>query len=111
MSRICTIMAATLAAIAGTLPLTVEAAPITAQQKLAIDESMREWLAQTEVLMAQKTGLAQMGPTRTFNLQSENHYRDRQRKLWRIVTAHGILNAVEFDLLNGKIQEFLVTKQ
>ena len=65
----------------------------------------------SEVLMAQKTGLAQMGPTRTFNLQSENHYRDRQRKLWRIVTAHGILNAVEFDLLNGKIQEFLVTKQ
>jgi hypothetical protein len=64
----------------------------------------------SEVLTAQKIGLAQMGPTRRFVLQSENQHRDRQRKLWKIVTAHGILNAVEFDLPDGKIQEFFVSK-
>jgi D-alanyl-D-alanine carboxypeptidase len=64
----------------------------------------------SDVLAAQKTGLAQMGPTRTFDLQSENQHRDRQRKLWKIVTAHGILNAVEFDLPDGKMQEFFVSK-
>jgi len=61
-------------------------------------------------LTAQKAGLAQMGPTRTFDLQGENPHRDRLRKVWKIVTAHGILNAVEFDLPNGKIQEFVVSK-
>jgi len=64
----------------------------------------------SEVLTAQKAGLAQMGPTRTFDLQGENPHRDRLRKVWKIVTAHGILNAVEFDLPNGKIQEFVVSK-
>jgi D-alanyl-D-alanine carboxypeptidase len=65
----------------------------------------------SHVLRAQKIGLARMGSIRTFNLLRESHQRDRQRKLWKIVTAHGILNVVEFDSLNGKIQEFLVTKQ
>jgi D-alanyl-D-alanine carboxypeptidase len=64
----------------------------------------------SEVLKAQKNGLARMGPTRTFNLQSENQHRDRKRKLWKIVTTHGILNAIEFDLPDGKIQEFFVSK-
>jgi len=45
-----------------------------------------------------------------FALQGENPHRDRLRKVWKIVTAHGILNAVEFDLPNGKIQEFVVSK-
>jgi len=64
----------------------------------------------SEVLKAQKTGLAQMGPTRTFDLQSESPHRDRQRRVWKIVTAHGVLDAVEFDLPNGKIQEFMISK-
>jgi D-alanyl-D-alanine carboxypeptidase len=64
----------------------------------------------SEVLKAQKAGLAQMGPTRTFGLQSISPHRDRERRVWKIVTAHGILNAVEFDLANGKVQEFFVSK-
>jgi len=63
-----------------------------------------------EVLAEQKAGLAKMGPIRAFDLQSEILRKDRQRKLWRIVAAHGVLNAVEFDLPDGKIQEFMVSK-
>jgi len=40
-------LAAAIMAIASALPLAAVAAPITAQQKLAIDESLREWLTQT----------------------------------------------------------------
>jgi CubicO group peptidase (beta-lactamase class C family) len=57
-----------------------------------------------------KAGMAQMGPIRTFDLQRESQQRDWKRRLWKIVTAHGILEAIEFDLPDGKIQEFVVSK-
>jgi len=63
-----------------------------------------------QVLAELKAGLAGMGPTRTFDLESVSPHRDGQRKLWKIAATHGILNAIEFDLPDGKIQEFMVSK-
>ena len=64
----------------------------------------------SEVLAGLKTGLAKMGPTRAFSLRAESQHREWQRKVWKVVTAHGVADAVEFDRPDGKIQEFMISK-
>jgi CubicO group peptidase (beta-lactamase class C family) len=63
-----------------------------------------------EVLAGLKAGLAKMGPTRAISQQARDAHKEYTRKAWKIVTAHGTAEAIEFDHPDGKIQEFMVSK-
>src|SRR5262249_31452253 len=57
-------------------------------------------------LADQKAGLAAHGPPRLFVLQDEYTRGGLRTREWKIVTAKGVLNAVERGYPDGKIEQF-----
>ena len=62
------------------------------------------------VLADQKTGLAPLGPVRTFALQNETKRGGMAERNWKIVTSRARLSAVERTWPDGRIEQFIVTK-
>ena len=62
------------------------------------------------VLADQKTGLAAYGPPRVFRLEAESTRGGLRTREWKIVTAKGVLSAVERGYLDGKIEQFMVSR-
>ena len=62
------------------------------------------------MLADQKTGLAAYGPPRVFRLEAESTRGGLRTREWKIVTAKGVLSAVERGYLDGKIEQFMVSR-
>lgn len=63
------------------------------------------------VLADQRAGLAPLGPVRTFHLEDESVRGGMAASTWKIVTAKATLEAVERTWPNGKVEQFIVTKE
>jgi CubicO group peptidase (beta-lactamase class C family) len=65
----------------------------------------------TPALIAdQKAGLSAYGPARVFDLQSESTRGGFTTRVWKIITAKGVLTAVERGYPDGKIEQFMVSR-
>jgi CubicO group peptidase (beta-lactamase class C family) len=65
----------------------------------------------TPTLIAdQKAGLSAYGPARVFDLQSESTRGGFTTRVWKIITAKGVLTAVERGYPDGKIEQFMVSR-
>ena len=61
-------------------------------------------------LADQKAGLGAFGRARTFSLEDESLRGGMQTRIWKIVTAHGALSAIERGYPGGKLEQFMVMK-
>lgn len=62
------------------------------------------------VLADQKAGLAAYGPARLFQLTGEDTRGGFKTRYWKIVTARGLLSAVERGYPDGKIEQFMISR-
>jgi len=63
------------------------------------------------VLADQKTGLAGLGPARLFQTGAEQTRGGLRTHNWRIITARGaVLDVVERDAADGKVEQFMISK-
>jgi CubicO group peptidase (beta-lactamase class C family) len=62
------------------------------------------------VLADQKAGLAAYGPVRLFTLESEFTRGGLKGRIWKIVTAKGVVTAVERGYPDGKIEQFMISR-
>jgi hypothetical protein len=62
------------------------------------------------VLADQKAGLMAYGPPRLFQLTGEDTRGGLKNRYWKIVTAKGVLSAVERGYPDGKIEQFMISR-